>query len=60
MSKTDNDKAARVRYLRERKGMGLIEARQTVEREDLLARINAATTIDDLKAILIELCVNNR
>lgn len=54
MTTPNTDKAARIRYLRKREGMGLIEARETVEREDLHARIDAAKTIDDLKAILHE------
>lgn len=45
----------RIRHYRETLEIGLAQARRMVEREDLLAQIDAACSINDLKAVLREL-----
>lgn len=56
---TTQDQAARILMLRETRGIGLIEARQIVEWEDLHDAIDKAQTMDDIKNILRQL-VNKR
>ncbi|WP_189406788.1 hypothetical protein [Mesorhizobium sp. M1A.F.Ca.ET.072.01.1.1] len=47
-----DDKAARIKMLRETKGISLQEARLIVEREDLHNEIDRANSLDEIKAIL--------
>jgi hypothetical protein len=42
----------RIRHYRETLEIGLSQARRMVEREDLLAQIDAASSINDVKAVL--------
>lgn len=50
----------RAREIRECMGVSLQDAAEIVRKENLLGKLNAATTIDDLKLILNELIVRNR
>lgn len=40
------------------RGHGLLDAKRILDREDMLAEIEAAQTIDDIKAILRKLVAN--
>ena len=48
----DRTKIDRIRHYRETLAIGLAQAKRMVEREDLLAEIDAADSIYDVKAIL--------
>lgn len=52
--RTDNP-SERVRRLREERGIGMMEAKKIVMREELVADISAAATIDDIKALLLRI-----
>lgn len=45
----------RVRLLQNKRGIGLLEAKRIVLREDLIEDINAATSVDDIKRILLRI-----
>ena len=47
-----NISAAEVKRLREEKGMSIFEARDILIKQQLLAAVDSATTIDDLKALI--------
>lgn len=49
------DKAMRIAHYRASLGIGLLAAKAKVEREDLLAEIDGAKTIDDVKVVLRQL-----
>lgn len=45
----------RIKRLRDEQGIGIYEAKRIVEREDLVADIAKASTIDDIKALLLRI-----
>lgn len=47
--------AARVLKLRDERGIGLMEAKRIVLREELIADIEASKSIDDIKALLLRI-----
>ncbi len=49
------DRVGRIRRLREDLGIGMYEAARIVTREDLIVDINAASTIDEIKALLLRM-----
>lgn len=52
---TDAKPIDTVRRLMEERGIGILEAKRLYQRDNLIRRIEAATTVDDLKAILLEM-----
>lgn len=46
------DRAERIKYLREARGIGLNEAKKFVEKEELILSINQAGDLDEIKSIL--------
>ena len=48
-------KMERVKAVREERQCGMYEAKRIVEREDLIADINAAQSIDDIRALLLRI-----
>ncbi|NKJ03113.1 hypothetical protein [Rhizobium sp. SG741] len=47
--------ADRVRKMREERGIGMLEAKRIVMREELIADIEASKSIDDIKALLLRI-----
>ncbi|MBY3263850.1 hypothetical protein HFO15_19685 [Rhizobium laguerreae] len=45
----------RIRRLSNDRGIGMLEAKRIAKREDMIADINAAATIDDIKALLLRM-----
>jgi ribosomal protein L7/L12 len=49
------ERVGRIRRLRDDLGIGMYEATRIVAREDLIVDINAASTIDDIKALMLRM-----
>lgn len=59
LSDADTEKAHRIKCVRDQHGVGLIEAKRIVAKEMVLEEIDAAESVDDLKAILRQLVAHS-